>query len=327
VTRQLTFLQGAYEAQAEEMRRDDRAILLGQDIEASLYGASENFVDIFGSSRVRNLPISEAATVGMAAGAAMTGLRPIVDMTMSNFLYVAMDQFVNQVAKNRYMFGGQAKLPIVFRTSLFYQGGNAAHHSDRPYPMFMQVPGIKVIVPTSGPDLKGLLKAAIRDDNPVICFEDANLWSRRGRADLPDVEDHVIPLGQGNVRRQGTDVTIVGIANGLLTSLEAAEVLAGSGISAEVIDPRTLVPMDWDLIGESVSKTNRLVVVDPATATCSAASEIAATVVERHWDVLSAPVLRVNTPDVHIPYSAALEPQLYPSVDRVVAQVTKVISA
>lgn len=242
--RQLGFLQAINQAQTEEMARDERVILMGQDLRANVFGAAAGVLDAFGPSRVRDLPLSEAGSVGLAAGAAMAGLRPVVDLTVASFVFGAMDQFVSQLAKARYMFGGQATLPVVVRAALYYHGGTAGHHADRPYPMFMNVPGLKIIVPSTGPDLKGLLKSAIRDDNPVLCFEDANLWGRKGRGPAPEAEDHLVPLGVAAVRRPGTDVTVVGIGQGSWLALQAAGQLEAEGISAEVIDPRTLVPMD-----------------------------------------------------------------------------------
>ena len=256
----------------------------------------------------------------------MAGLRPIVDLTVASFMFVAMDQFVSQAAKSRYMFGGQATVPVVYRQALYYHGGTAAHHADRPYPMFMNVPGLKIIAPSNGPDLKGLLKSAIRDDNPVLCFEDATLWGRRGRGPAPEAEDHLVPLGVASIPRAGTDLTIVGIAGGVRLALDAAEQLAEEGISAEVVDPRTLVPMDWDTILSSVARTGHLVVVDPANRTCSAASEISAQVVEHCFDALQAPIIRVTTDDVHVPFSPVLEKQIYPNVEKVVAAARRALA-
>jgi pyruvate dehydrogenase E1 component beta subunit len=323
--KQLGFLQAINQAQTEEMARDERVILMGQDLRANVFGAAAGVLERFGPSRVRDLPLSEAASVGVAAGAAMAGLRPIIDLTVASFVFGAMDQFVSQLAKARYMFGGQATLPVVIRAALYYHGGTAGHHADRPYPMFMNVPGLKIIVPSTAPDLKGLLKSAIRDDNPVLCFEDANLWGRKGRGPIPEAEDHLVPLGVAAVRRPGTDVTIVGIGQGAYLGMEAATALAAEGIDVEVIDLRTLVPMDWPTIYESVSRTGHCVVVDPATRTCSAASEIAARIVEDCFGDLRGPIVRVTTDDTHVPFSPALEKQIYPNTQKVVAAVRRAL--
>ncbi|NKQ51642.1 alpha-ketoacid dehydrogenase subunit beta [Amycolatopsis sp. K13G38] len=308
------------------MTRDERVILMGQDLRANVFGAAAGALESFGPARVRDLPLAEAGSIGVAAGAAMAGLRPIVDLTVASFVFGAMDQFVSQLAKARYMFGGQATLPVVVRAALYYHGGTAGHHADRPYPMFMNVPGLKIILPSTAPDLLGLLKSAIRDDNPVLCFEDANLWGRKGRGPIPEAEDHLVPLGSAAVRQRGTDVTIIGIGLGCVLATDAARELAEDGISAEVIDPRTLVPMDWPTILESVGRTGRCVVVDPANRTCSAASEIAARVAEDCFGSLRGPVVRVTTDDTHVPFSPALEKQIYPTKDKVVAAVRRTLN-
>ena len=325
--RQLGFLQAINRAQREEMTRDERVILMGQDLRANVFGAAAGALETFGPSRVRDLPLSEAGSVGLAAGAAMAGLRPIVDLTVASFVFGAMDQFVSQLAKARYMFGGQATLPVVVRAALYYHGGTAGHHADRPHPMFMNVPGLKIVLPSTAPDLLGLLKSAIRDDNPVLCFEDANLWGRKGRGPMvPEDEDHLVPLGSAAVRRSGADVTVVGIGLGCTLALAAAEELAEDGVDVEVVDPRTLVPMDWPTILGSVRRTGRCVVVDPANRTCSAASEIAARVVEDCFDALRGPVVRVTTDDTHVPFSPALEKQIYPTQEKVVAAVRRALA-
>jgi pyruvate dehydrogenase E1 component beta subunit len=316
--RELTYLQAVREAIHEEMARDPDVIVMGQDLRANVYGASAGLAEEFGDERVRDLPTSETACVGAAAGAAMTGLRPVVDMTIASFVYVAMDQFVSQVAKDRYMHGPHLSIPVVYRATMFFHGATAAQHSDRPYPTFMQVPGLKIVVPATPADAKGLLKAAIRDDDPVMCFEDSFLWRRRGPV---PAGDHVVPLGRAEVKREGSDVTVVAIGRAVLQALEAAETLAREAVSVEVVDPRSLAPLDWDTILGSIEKTGRLVVADPAVKTCSAASEIAATAAEEAFASLRAPVRRVTTPDVHTPFSPALEADLYPSAATIAAAV------
>jgi pyruvate dehydrogenase E1 component beta subunit len=325
---QLGFLQAINQAQTEEMARDERVVLMGQDLRANVFGAANGVLERFGPERVRDLPLSEAGSIGLAAGAAMAGLRPVVDLTVASFVFGAMDQFVSQLAKARYMFGGQARMPVVVRSALYYHGGTAGHHADRPYPMFMNVPGLKIIVPSNATDLKGLLKSSIRDDNAVLCFEDANLWGRKGRAPKPaDGVDHLVPLGVAATPRRGSDLTIIGIGQGVYLALEAAAELEAEGVSCEVVDPRTLVPMDWPALEESVSRTGRCVVVDPATRTCSAASEISAHLVETCFSALRAPIARVTTDDIHVPFSPPLEKQIYPSKDKVLAAARRVLAA
>lgn len=315
------FLSAIVDGIVYEAGRDDSVFVMGQDLRSGLYG---NFpVDEMGE-RLRNVPISEAANVGAAVGAALTGMRPVLDMTIATFMYSGMDQIVNQAAKSRLMFGGQSNVPLVIRAAMFYGASQAAHHTDRPYPMFMNVPGLKIAVPTTPADAQGLMISAIREDDPVLFFEDSNLWGTRG--DVPDGEDAVIPFGKAKIRREGSDVTIVAIANCVRIALNAAKKLEDDGISAEVIDPRTLVPFDWETVFQSVRKTGKLVIVDPAFRTCSAASEISATVVQECWDMLDVPPARVTTPDVQIPFSPPLEKELLPSVDRVLDAVRDTVA-
>ncbi len=295
----------------EEMKRDPSVFMMGEDLTTNLFGATTGFVEAFGAERVRNTPISEAGFIGAAAGAAMVGMRPIVDVTIASFIYPAMDQLISIIAKSRYLYGGQARLPLVLRLCMFYGNSTAAQHSDRPYPMLMAVPGLKIILPSNARDMKGLLKSAVRDDDPVLCFEDSNLWS--SKMEVPEGEDVLVPLGQAEVKREGTDVTVVALGGAVPQALAAATALAQEGVSVEVIDPRTLVPLDAATILRSVRKTGRLVAVDPAHRTCSAASEIAAIVAEQAFDALRAPVLRVTTPDTHIPFSPPLEARLFPN--------------
>ena len=326
----MTYIAAIGAAQREAMVADKRVIVIGEDVEANVYGTTGgskaraetgDFVQEFGRGRVRNTPISEEAIVGASIGAAMTGLRPIVDLSYSSFLYMAMDQLVNQAAKNRYMFGGQGSIPIVFRSAMFYGLNTGAHHSDRPYPMFMNVPGLKVLVPASASDAKGLLRQAVDSDDPVLIFESVPLW---GSKEEVDEAEYRIPFGVARVRRAGTDVTIVGISGSVPQAVKAAEALADQGISAEVIDPRTLVPLDTAAIVRSVRKTGRLVIAEPAHRTCGAAAEISAIVAEQAFDALRAPIRRVTAPDMQIPFSPALEGGFYPTADKIVA-VTRTI--
>ncbi len=326
----MTYIAAIGAAQEEAMVADDRVVVIGEDVEANVYGTTGggkeraeqgDFVQRFGRSRVRNTPIAEEAIVGCAIGAAMTGLRPIVDLSYSSFLYMAMDQFVNQAAKNRYMFGGQSSIPAVFRSAMFYSLSTGAHHSDRPYPMFMGVPGLKVMAPASASDAKGLLRQAVDSEDPVLTFEAVPLWG--AKEEVQDGE-YRIPFGQARTRREGGDVTLVAISGSVPVALKAAEKMAGTGVECEVIDPRTLVPLDTKTIVESVMRTGRLVIAEPAHRTCGAAAEIAAVVAEEAYSSLKAPIRRVCARDMQVPFSPALEEQIYPTTERIVAAIEAV---
>ena len=321
--KQWTYLQGLREAMLEELRRDPSVIVMGQDVRANVFGAVAGFVDEFGPERVLDMPLSENGFIGAAVGAAMTGMRPIVDMSVASFLYSGFDQLISQAAKSRYLFGGQATIPVTYRATLLYGGNAAAQHSDRPYSLFMNIPGLKIIAPSTPSDGKGMLKTAIREDDPVICFEDSALWF--SKSTIPEGE-HLVPFGSGDVKREGTDVTVVAISGAVRLAISASEQLADLGVSVEVVDPRSLVPLDWETIFQSVSKTGRLVVVDMAHRTCSVASEILATVAEEAFSSLSAPPIRVTTPDTHIPFSPALVAGVLPSTDKITAAVLRVLA-
>jgi acetoin:2,6-dichlorophenolindophenol oxidoreductase subunit beta len=310
--RQITYTAASMEAMQEEMRRDSRTIYLATDAPSPL-------VKEFGAQRVRGTPISEAAFTGMALGAAGSGYRPIVNWSMVTFGFVAMDQIVNQTSKIHYMFGGQAKFPLVIRASVGGGRQLAAQHSQSPYSMFMNLAGLKMILPSTPYDMKGLLKAAIRDDNPVLSFESNRLMGLRG--DVPE-EEYVVPLGKADVKREGSDVTIVALAWMVHEALAAAESLQQEGISVEVIDPRTLVPMDTEAIRASVQKTGRLVVA-------GASAEIATLVTEDRatFARLKAPVKRVCALQVPIPYSPALENHVFPNRERIAAGVRDVMES
>jgi acetoin:2,6-dichlorophenolindophenol oxidoreductase subunit beta len=312
----LTYLNAIVEAQREEMHRDERVILIGEDI--AIYGCAGLF-DSFDEKRLRNVPISENGFTGMGVGAALTGLRPIVDLTIASFVYLASDQIINQAAKLHYMTGGQLKVPIVFRASTYYNCANAAQHSDRPYPYFMNTPGIKIVAPATPTDMKGLLKAAIRDDDPVLVFEDVNLWNRR--EPVPTDPDFLIPIGRAAISKIGTDVTIVSVAGCLPKVLAAAKELDAQNISTEVVDLRTLVPLDTATLLNSVAKTGRVVIVDNSHRVNSVASEVAAVIATEGFESLRRPIRLVTTPAVHIPYSPTLERDLYPTKERIMAAV------
>jgi pyruvate dehydrogenase E1 component beta subunit len=324
---QTVFVEAINQAIGEEMRRDENVFIMGEDIRRAVYGATADLLAEFGDKRVLDTPLSENGFFGAAIGASLVGLRPIVE-TLTSFMWVGMDQLISQAAKMRYMFGGQATLPVVYRATMFYGGGSAAHHSDRSYPMFMNMPGIKIVVPSNPADMKGLLKSAVRDDDPTIVFEDGTLFGMRG--DVPDdselpLGELVVPFGEAKVIREGSDCTIVGIAGSVNVASTAADQLAGAGISVEVIDPRTLVPFDKQTVLDSVEKTGRLVIVDPAHKVCSAASEIASIVAEEGFWSLQAPIQKVASEQVHIPYTPALEKLVYPDVEKVIDAVKRTL--
>lgn len=314
---ELTYAAAGFAAIAEEMRRDPKIFHLSTDPPGGL-------LNEFGADRIRATPITESALTGMAIGAAGSGYRPILDWRMVTFCFVAMDQIVNQAAKIHYMFGGQAKFPILFRATVGGGTRRAAQHSQSPYSMFMNLAGLKMILPSTPYDMKGLLKTAIRDNNPVISFECGRLAGTT--QEVPD-EDYTIPLGKADVKREGTDVTVVALAWMVPEALAAAEELAREGISVEVVDPRTLVPMDADTIRRSVRKTGRLLVADEATPTASAASEIATLVVEdpQTFPALKAPVKRICALDVPIPYAPPLEDYVFPDRQRIAAGVRELL--
>lgn len=316
--REISFAQALDEAVAEEMRRDQRVITLGTDF-------SGNPVKEFGPDRVRFTPISESVLTGMGLGASACGYRPIVNWRLVTFSFVAMDQIVNQASKIRYMFGGQADFPVTYRCSTGGGTNSAAQHSQSPYSMWMHVAGLKIILPATPADAKGLLKSAIRDNNPVVSFECNRLNTVVGP--VPD-GDYTVPLGVAEVKRSGTDVTVVGLAYYVQEALAVADELAAQGISVEVIDPRTLVPLDAETIRTSVRKTGRLVIVDEAPPTCSAASEITALVTEdpMTFHALKSAVQRVCAASVPVPFSPPLEKAALPSRADIVAAIKRTLA-
>jgi pyruvate/2-oxoglutarate/acetoin dehydrogenase E1 component len=315
--RELTYSEAALEAIAEEMRRDPKIFYMSTD-------ALPPLLKEFGPQRIRATPITEAALTGMAIGAAGSGFRPIVDWRQVTFCFVAMDQIVNQAAKIHYMFGGQVKFPILFRASVGGGGQIAAQHSQSPYSMFMNVAGLKMFLPSTPHDMKGLLKTAIRDNNPVISFESSRLMARKGP--VPE-GDYTIPLGQADIKREGSDVTVVALAWLVHEALAAAELLAAEGVSVEIVDPRTLVPLDTETIRASVRKTGRLVIADEAGPTAGFSAEIAAIATEdaATFARLKAPVKRVCALQVPIPYSPILENHVFPDRNRIIAGIREVL--
>jgi len=319
MTREITFMEAAMEALAEEMRRDEKVFHMSTDAPFPL-------VEEFGESRVRATPIAESALTGMAIGAASSGFRPIVDWRQVTFAFVAMDQIVNQAAKIHYMFGGQAQFPIMYRASVGGGGRVAAQHSQSPYSMFMNMAGLKITLASSPYDVKGLIKSAIRDNNPVICFESNRLFGMKGP--VPE-EDYTIPIGEAEVKREGSDITVVGLAWQVQEALAAAETLAGEGVSVEVVDPRSLVPLDAATIRASVRKTGRLVIADEAGPTAGAAAEIATLVTEdpETFKCLKAPPKRICALQVPIPYSPVLEDHVFPERTKIADGVRAVMEA
>lgn len=298
------FIKAMKEGIAAAMRDDERVVVIGEDVDRSVIGATRGLSKEFGEMRVRNTPISEQAFVGAAVGAAATGLRPVVDMMIGAFFYVSMDQLANQAAKLRYMSGGQVSLPITYFTATGPSGGGAAQHSENLHPMLMNVAGLKIVMPSTPYDAKGLMLSAIRDPNPVVYLQDHVLGGTRGH--VPP-EDYTIPLGVADIKRRGDDVTVVAIGATVPKALKVAAEMAAEGVSVEVIDPRTLVPLDIDTVLASVARTGRLVVVDNARLTASAASEIVASVVQSGFGSLRAAPERVAWADVPVPFSAPLE--------------------
>ena len=317
---QMSYLDAIVQAQIEELERDPRVILMGEDI--AIYGGGK-LVERFDSKRVWTMPISETSFTGVGIGAAISGLRPIVDLTIASFMYLASDPIINQASKLRYMTGGQVQVPIVFRCCMYYGAGLAAQHSDRPYPMFMNIPGLKIISPSSPMDIKGMLKSAVRDDDPVMIFEDTKLWPIKG--EVPTDPEFLVPLGKADIKRRGDDVTIVAIAGAMRPTLEAADSLAKEGISVEAIDPRTLKPLDMATIIKSVAKTGRLILVENAHRIANVSAEIAAVMAEDAFDLLKKPIQRLSAPDVHVPFSPALENGLFPTKEKIIAAVKRVL--
>ncbi|MGH2370117.1 MAG: alpha-ketoacid dehydrogenase subunit beta [Chloroflexota bacterium] len=318
-----SYSQALNMALREEMRRDERVFCLGEDIKDSTYGVTRGLWDEFGAKRVIGTPISEAAIGGAALGSAAVGLRPVAEFMYMTFMMCAMDQLVNQAGKMKYMFGGKAVLPIVYRTMAGAGRANAAQHTQDLAAWFSHVPGMKVVMPTTAYDAKGLLKTAIRDDNPVVFVENKVLYAS-AKGEVPE-DDYTIPFGKASIRREGKDVTIVALQRMLETALEAADELAGEGIEAEVIDPRTLVPLDVDAIASSVKKTHRAVVVHEAHERIGFGAEIVAQIVTHAFDYLDAPPVRVANPNVPTPFSRALEELSIPSASQVAQAVRELM--
>ncbi len=319
-----TYAMAVRDTIAAEMRRDEKVFIMGEDIETigSIFGCTRDLTAEFGRERAFNTPISEAGFVGAGLGAACTGMRPIVELMYMDFSLVAMDQLINQVAKTRYIFGGRAKIPLVIRGQQGIGRGNAATHSQSLETIFMHFPGLKVACPSTGRDAAGLLRTAIRDDNPVIIFEHKALYANK--CDVPDDPDFMLPFGKADIKRAGTDVTIVANLLYVNRALEAAEELAKEGISAEVIDPMTLVPFDKETVIESVKKTGRLVVVHEAHRTAGWGAEVAAMVTEEAFRYLDAAPVRLGAAACPLPFNVDLENAATPQVADIIAAAKSV---
>lgn len=323
----MTYREALNLALREEMHRDPRVFVIGEEVGLyqGAYKVTQGLLEEFGPERIVDTPIAESGFTGIGIGAAMVGLRPVVEMMTFNFALLALDQIVNSAAKMNYMSGGQYNIPIVIRGPGGPAAQLAAQHSQSMETYFYHVPGLKVVRPSTPADAKGLLKAAIRDDNPVIFIESETLYALKG--EVPDDPDFVIPLGQGIVRREGTDVTVVAYMGMLYRALEAAEELAVEGISVEIVDPRTLRPMDTELILASVRKTHRAVVVEAGAGFAGMGSEIAACITEQGFDELDAPVERVTGESAPMPYARNLEKAKTPSKEKIVAAIRRVCYA
>ncbi len=322
---EITYGQAIRDAMREEMHRDENVFLMGEDIGiyGGAFGITFGMLDEFGSERVRDTPISEAVIVGAGVGAAMVGMRPIVEIMFSDFLTLASDQLMNQAAKIHYMLGGRASVPLVVRTPGGSGTGAAAQHSQSLEALFVHTPGLKVVMPSNPYDAKGLLKTAIRDDNPVVYFEHKLLYSKKGSVPC---EDYTVPFGKAEIKRSGKDITVFATSIMVHRALEAAEHLAKENIEIEIIDPRTLVPLDLETVVQSVKKTGRLIIVQEACKRGGFASEVAAEIIESEaFGYLDAPIARLAGKNIPIPYSKILERAAVPQVEDIIAEVKKVL--
>ena len=322
--RHITLSQAVNEAIAEEMRRDPTIFLIGEDVaEAGTpFKVTAGLVEEFGTERVIDTPISEPGFMGMAVGAAMTGSRPIVDLMFGDFLFLIMDQLCNQAAKAHYMSGGKLNVPLVLRTNLGATRRSAAQHSQSLHALVAHIPGLKVALPSSAYEAKGLLKTAIRDNNPVVIIEDKLMY--QDKASVPE-EEYLIPFGQANIVREGRDVTLVATSSMRQVCEKAADLLSEDGISAEIIDPRTIVPLDETTILSSVKKTSRAIVVDEGHQSYGVAAEIASIISEKAFYHLDAPVIRMGAMDVPVPFSPVLEDLTVPTPELVAQNARKIV--
>jgi 2-oxoisovalerate dehydrogenase E1 component beta subunit len=316
--KELSYLEAIREALLEEMRRDPKVFVLGEDVGpyGGAFGVTQGLAEEFGEMRVIDTPISESAIIGVSIGASLRGYRPVAEMQFADFISCGFDQIVNQAATLRYRYGGRATVPIVIRAPSGGNVGGGLYHSQNPEAWFVHRPGLKVVAPSTPYDAKGLLKAAIRDDNPVVYFEHKYLY-RRGKGPVPEGEDDIVPIGVAATRREGTDATLLTYGAMVLPSLEAADRVAKEGVEVEVIDLRTLMPFDRDAMFRSVEKTNRALIVHEDVKTLGMAAELSAVLVEERFEHLDAPVMRVTYPDTHCPFSHVLEAANLPNADKI----------
>jgi len=322
---ELTYTEAAREALSEEMARDETIFVFGQGIgeRGGNFNTTTGLYDLYGPERLRDVPICERGFVGLCAGAAMTGTRPVIDFMFLDFILDSFGELVNQIAKMQYMSSGRLKMPIVLRGCIGVGGAAATHHSGSYYPIFTHLPGFRVVLPTTPYDAKGLFKTALQSDDPVLFLEHKSLLNTRG--EVPE-DDYAIPFGQAAVRRQGEHLTVVALTTMVSIALDVAETLALEGISLEVIDPRTTAPLDIETILESVHRTGRLLIIDETFAPCGIGAEIAAQVVDRGFDDLDAPVRRLNGLHVPTPYSAPLEAAVAPKKEEVERAIRDLIA-
>jgi len=320
--RELSFGEALNEALKEEMRNDARILVMGENVSSNYRAVTRGLFEEFGRDRVRDTPITESAFVGTGVGAAMVGLKPVVELMLVDFSLVAMDQILNQAAKTQYMLGGMVKIPLLMRAIYGAGTSSGSTHSETLYSLFAHMPGLKVIVPSNPYDAKGLLVASLRDENPKVFFEHRLLYRMRG--EVPE-EQYVIPLGKANIVKEGTDITVVATGMMVHRALEAAEELKDKSISLEVIDPRTIVPLDTKSILSSIEKTSRLIIVDEDYYNCSFSSEVAALAADEGYEYLSAPVKRITTPNVPIPYNPKLEKHILPDASKIISTAQKLM--
>ncbi len=328
--RELTYVEALNEALREEMRRDDSVIVFGEEVALAggVYKVTKGLLEEFGPERVRDTPISEVAIVGAAIGAALVGLRPVAEIMFFDFAGIAFDQIVTHASKMRFTSGGQVKLPLVIRTQYSLGRSYGSQHTQFLAASFMQAPGLKIVLPSTPYDAKGLLKSAIRDDDPVLFIESGSLYVNKSyygyRGPVPD-EEYLIPLGKADVKREGTDVTVVALSRTVSEAVAAADMLRGEGVGVEVVDLRTIQPMDYTMVEKSVRKTNRLIVAEDSVKTCGVSAEVAAYIAEYALDALEAPIVRLNSPPMPTPQSASLEREYMVTSDKIVEAVKKLL--